>query len=313
MGIIDPDKYGKVAVLMGGTSGEREISLKSGTAVFNALKNAGIDAHSIDVDKNVFTVLSQGKFDRAFIVLHGCGGEDGTIQGGLEIIGLPYTGSGVMASSVCMDKLMTKKIWAAVGISSPKFIPVNADTEFESVDGKIGCPFIIKPSLEGSSLGVHKVDNAAQYNAAVEEASQHSGMLMAEQWIEGKEYTVSILDDSALPVIRLETPNTFYDYEAKYKASDTQYLLPCGLDRDDETHLQDQALEAFISTGAKGWGRVDVMIDKNNRAWFLEVNTVPGMTDHSLVPMAAASNNIDFEQLVLRILDTSFALRKRHG
>jgi D-alanine-D-alanine ligase len=313
MEALNPDKYGKVAVLMGGASGEREVSLKSGAAVFKALQELGIDVHSIDADKSVFAVLSQGNYDRAFIALHGCGGEDGAIQGGLEIIGLPYTGSGVMASGICMDKLMTKKVWAAAGINSPQFMPVNADTGYETVEKRIGAPFIIKPSLEGSSLGVHKVDNLTQYKAAVEEASLHSGMLMAERWIEGKEYTVSILDDEALPVIRLETPNVFYDYEAKYKANDTSYLLPCGLNQDDEVRLQNQALEAFNSTGAKGWGRVDVMIDQNNQAWFLEVNTVPGMTDHSLVPMAAASKNIDFNNLVLRILDTSFKAGNTHG
>lgn len=298
---------------MGGTSGEREISLKSGAAVFKALKENNIDAHSVDVDKNVFSILSQGKFDRAFIALHGCGGEDGAIQGGLEIIGLPYTGSGVMASGICMDKLMTKKVWHAMGIKSPRFMPVSIDTAFEDVEGDIGCPFIIKPSLEGSSLGVHKVSNRQQFKVAIEEASLHSGLLMAEQWIDGKEYTVSILDDLALPVIRLETPNEFYDFEAKYKASDTQYHLPCGLEQQDEAKLQNQALEAFRSTAAKGWGRVDVMIDKAGQAWFLEINTVPGMTDHSLVPMAAASVNINFNVLVLRILETSFTARNSHG
>ena len=298
---------------MGGTSGEREISLKSGAAVFKALKENKIDAHSVDVDKNVFSLLSQEKFDRAFIALHGCGGEDGAIQGGLEIIGLPYTGSGVMASGICMDKLMTKKVWHATGIKSPRFMTVCTDTDFKDVEGDIGSPFIIKPSLEGSSLGVHKVSNKQQFNAAIEEASLHSGLLMAEQWIDGKEYTVSILDDSALPVIRLETPNEFYDFEAKYKASDTQYHLPCGLEQQDEVKLQNQALEAFRSTAAKGWGRVDVMIDKAGQAWFLEINTVPGMTDHSLVPMAAAGVNINFNALVLRILETSFTARNSHG
>jgi D-alanine-D-alanine ligase len=310
---VNPVRYGKVAVLMGGTSGEREISLKSGAAVFKALKENNIDAHSVDVDKNVFSILSQGKFDRAFIALHGCGGEDGAIQGGLEIIGLPYTGSGVMASGICMDKLMTKKVWHAMGVKSPRFMSVSIDTAFEDVEGDIGCPFIIKPSLEGSSLGVHKVSNRQQFKVAIEEASLHSGLLMAEQWIDGKEYTVSILDDSALPVIRLETPNEFYDFEAKYKASDTQYHLPCGLEQQDEAKLQNQALEAFRSTAAKGWGRVDVMIDKAGQAWFLEINTVPGMTDHSLVPMAAASVNINFNALVLRILETSFIARNSHG
>ena len=313
MGTVNPDKYGKVAVLMGGTSGEREISLKSGKAVFKALKENDVDAHSIDVDKNIFSVLSQGKFDRAFIALHGCGGEDGAIQGGLETIDLPYTGSGVMASGICMDKLMTKKIWHAMGINSPRFMPIDLDTSFENIKQHLGCPFIIKPSLEGSSLGVHKVNSENQFKTSVDEACHHSGALMAEQWIDGKEYTVSILDDTALPVIRLQTPNDFYDYEAKYQANDTQYHLPCGLTGESETDLQNQAMDAFKSTGASGWGRVDVMIDLQGKAWFLEINTVPGMTDHSLVPMAAASVNIDFNMLVLRILETSFVKRNSRG
>ncbi|MEM7304635.1 MAG: D-alanine--D-alanine ligase [Pseudomonadota bacterium] len=306
-------KYGKVAVLMGGTSGEREISLNSGTAVFNALQKNNIDAHSVDVSKDIFSILIDGNFDRAFIALHGCGGEDGTIQGGLETIGLPYTGSGVMASSICMDKLMTKKVWQAIGIQSPKFMSIKTDTPFEEVKDYLGLPFVIKPSLEGSSLGVHKVNDKDQFLSSVKEASHHKGRLMAEQWVEGKEYTVSILDDSALPVIRLETPHTFYDYDAKYKSNDTQYLLPCGLNKEDEIRLQDQALQAFYSTGASGWGRVDVMLDLKGEPWFLEINTVPGMTDHSLVPMAAASVNIDFNQLVVKILDTSLSMENSHG
>ena len=300
-------KYGKVAVLMGGSSGEREISLKSGSAVLKALQENDVNAHGVDVDKNIFGVLGDGKYDRAFIALHGCGGEDGTMQGGLETIGMPYTGSGVMASSICMDKLMTKKIWHAVGINSPKFMAIETDTSFAAIEAELGAPFVIKPSLEGSSLGVHKVDNQEQYKTSVKEASHHKGHLMAEQWIQGKEYTVSILDDAALPVIRLETPHTFYDYEAKYQSNDTQYLLPCGLSEADESNLQQQALAAFKATGASGWGRVDVMVDNQGQNWFLEVNTVPGMTDHSLVPMAAASVDIDFNKLVTKILETSFS------
>ncbi|MEM8845144.1 MAG: D-alanine--D-alanine ligase [Pseudomonadota bacterium] len=313
MSDTDTTKYGKVAVLMGGSSGERSISLKSGSAVLKALLENKVDAHGIDVDKDIFDVLNKGSYDRAFIALHGCGGEDGTMQGGLETIAMPYTGSGVMASSICMDKLMTKKIWQAVGISSPNFMTIQSETSFEYIRTKLGAPFVIKPSLEGSSLGVHKVDDEAQYKTSVEEASHHKGHLMAEQWIEGKEYTVSILDDDALPVIRLETPHTFYDFEAKYEANDTQYLLPCGLTYKHELNLQQQALDAFKATGASGWGRVDVMLDKQGQSWFLEVNTVPGMTDHSLVPMAAASVGIDFKQLVISILDTSFSGDSKNG
>ena len=298
-------QYGKVAVLMGGDSGEREISLKSGAAVLNALRQSDIDAHGIDVDENVYEVLKQNKFDRAFIALHGCGGEDGTMQGGLEIIKLPYTGSGVMASGICMDKLMTKTVWHSAGIQSPQYMELSGQVCFDDVSSELGIPFVVKPSLEGSSLGIHKVTNESEYSLATEDASHFKGHLMAEQWIQGQEFTVAILNDTALPVIRLETPHTFYDFAAKYQTDDTQYILPCGLSAEDEAQLQQQALKAFHATGASGWGRVDVMMDEDQKSWFLEVNTVPGMTDHSLVPMAAAANGIEFDALVLKILDTS--------
>ncbi len=302
---VDVSKYGKVAVLMGGQSGEREISLKSGTAVLNALKGMGVDAYGIDVDQNVFAVLKENNFDRIFIALHGCGGEDGTMQGGLEIIGLPYTGSDVLASSICMNKLMTKKLWSATDISSPEFMRIDETVDFERVKSVLGIPFVVKPSLEGSSLGIHKVSSEEQYISALQDAFKYQGQLMAEQWIDGDEYTVAIVDGKALPVIKLKTPHEFYDFEAKYQANDTQYILPCGLSSADEEKLKSQALQAFDVTTAKGWGRVDVMIDRDNNSWFLEVNTVPGMTDHSLVPMAAASVGISFEQLVIKILDTT--------
>lgn len=298
--------YGKVAVLMGGDSGEREISLKSGAAVLKALLKNNIDAHGIDVDKNIYELLQKGKFDRAFIALHGCGGEDGTMQGGLEVIKLPYTGSGVMASGICMDKLMTKTIWQSADIQSPRYIELTEQAGFEDVSSELGVPFVVKPSLEGSSLGIHKVSSQDEFQVATEDASHFQGHLMAEQWIQGQEFTVSILNDMALPVIRLETPHTFYDFAAKYQTDDTQYILPCGLSANEEAKLQQQALTAFHATGASGWGRVDVMMDENMQSWFLEVNTVPGMTDHSLVPMAAAANGIDFDALVLKILDTSY-------
>ncbi len=297
--------YGKVAVLMGGDSGERDISLKSGGAVLNALLKNNIDAHGIDVDVHIFEYLQKNKFNRAFIALHGCGGEDGTMQGGLEVIKLPYTGSGVMASGICMDKLMTKSIWQSVGISSPKYLELTEAIGFEDVVSELGVPFVVKPSLEGSSLGIHKVSNQDEFFLATEDASHFKGHLMAEQWIQGQEFTVAILNESALPVIRLETPHTFYDFDAKYQANDTQYILPCGLSVAEESSMQNQALKAFRATGASGWGRVDVMMDENKQSWFLEVNTVPGMTDHSLVPMAAAAVGIDFEALVIKILDTS--------
>lgn len=306
MTMVDVRKYGKVAVLMGGASGEREISLSSGAAVLKALQNSGVDAHCIDVDKNIFSALQENNFDRAFVALHGCGGEDGAMQGGLEMLGMPYTGSDIMASSICMNKLMTKKLWTTAGVKSPKFMSVDKAIDFYQVEEILGAPFVIKPSLEGSSLGIHKVSNEQEFIAAINDAQKYQGALMAEQWVSGSEYTVAVLNGVALPVIKLETPHDFYDFEAKYKANDTQYILPCGLVEIEENALKAEALNAFNATSATGWGRVDVMIDADNKHWFLEVNTVPGMTDHSLVPMAAASAGISFEQLVLDILDTTF-------
>lgn len=302
--------YGKVAVLMGGQSGEREISLKSGNAVLKALRENNIDAHGIDVDNNIFSLLMSENYDRVFIALHGCGGEDGTIQGGLKICDIPFTGSGVMASSICMNKIMTKQIWKAADIRTPDYLIISETTSFEQLVSALGVPFIVKPSREGSSLGIHKVENETQYATAVQEASSHQGALMAEQWIDGSEYTVAILGNTPLPVIKLETPREFYDFEAKYKANDTQYILPSGLDHDLEENLKEQAMNAFVATDASGWGRVDVMVDHEKNNWFLEVNTVPGMTDHSLVPMAAAGDEINFKQLVMKILDTSFEAEK---
>lgn len=298
-------EFGKVAVVMGGKSGEREISLRSGRAVHQALLANNVDAHMVDADINIYDILRQQKFERVFIALHGCGGEDGTLQGGLETIEMPYTGSGVMASSICMNKIMTKCVWKAEGVNSPAFVHIDSDTSFNQVNSILGTPFVIKPSLDGSSLGIHKVETAEQFASAVADANKFNGVLMAEKWISGKEYTVAILQDAALPAIRLETPRTFYDYAAKYEAENTQYIIPCGLGDAEEAELKKQALHAFNATGAYGWGRVDVMIDDNGDSWFLEVNTVPGMTDHSLVPMAAAQEGIDFNQLVVEILSTS--------
>lgn len=299
------DLFGKVAVLMGGNSGEREISLRSGSAVLKALLAYGVDAHGVDVGSDVFTLLQAHKFDRVFIALHGCGGEDGSIQGGLEIINMPYTGSDVMSSSICMNKIMTKQLWLAENISSPKFLSIQSTTSYEDVTALLDTPFILKPSLEGSSLGISKIENESQYKQAISQAHKFKGVLLAEQWVHGREYTVAILNEQALPVIRLETPRGFYDFEAKYQANDTQYLIPCGLVEEDEKEIQEQALRAFNATGATGWGRVDVMIDDAGKYWFLEVNTVPGMTDHSLVPMAAKHVGIGFEELVVKILETS--------
>jgi len=298
------NKYGKVAVLMGGMSGERDISLKSGAAVLAALKNSDVYATGIDVDTEIFSTLLKEKFDRVFIALHGSGGEDGAIQGGLESINIPYTGSGVMASSICMNKLMTKQVWASVGVPTPNYILLSNEDDYQSTKSKLGTVFAIKPSEEGSSLGIHKINNEEAFDFAVNDAKQFAGQLMAEQWVEGDEYTIGILDGEPLPVIKLKTPHSFYDYEAKYSADHTQYILPCGLLEEQEKRLQELAMTAFNATDASGWGRVDVMMDQDHQPWFLEINTVPGMTDHSLVPMAAAYRGISFEQLVLKILDT---------
>ena len=306
MSNVNMQKYGKVAVLMGGSSGEREISLKSGAAVLQALTDSGVDAHGLDVSENILTHLVNGNFDRAFIALHGCGGEDGTIQGGLETIGMPYTGSKVMASSLCMNKLVTKKLWQSEKLTTPQFVTIE-NQSYSDIEQQLGPTFVVKPSNEGSSLGIHKISDQQAFASAVEDAGHFQGQLMAEQWIEGAEYTVGVLNDQPLPVIRLQTPHEFYDYDAKYQSNDTEYVLPCGLDESLEQDLQQVALKAFAATHASGWGRVDVMMDKQNNFWLLEVNTVPGMTDHSLVPMAAAHCGIDFQELVLSILDTSFS------
>lgn len=263
---IEQNDFGKVAVLMGGRSGEREISLRSGNAVLAALVNAGVDAHGIDVDEHIFNRLQDEKFKHAFIALHGRGGEDGCIQGGLEMIGLPYTGSGVMASSICMDKIMTKKIWLAMGISTPRFSEIHDSTKFKDVANHLGLPFIVKPSCEGSSLGIAKITSEAEFVVACLKAHAFSGELMAEEWVQGGEYTISVLDDEALPVIQLQTPHDFYDFEAKYKSNDTQYLLPCGLEEMAEVQLQVQALQAFRATNATSWGRVDVMLDDQGKS-----------------------------------------------
>jgi len=297
--------YGRVAVLMGGWSAEREISLLSGRAVLAALQAEGVNARGIDLGRDACQVLATGGFDRVFIALHGRRGEDGCIQGMLEILDLPYTGSGVTGSAVCMNKVTTKRIWDGTGLPTPAFAELGADTEPQFLVQRVGFPLIVKPSLEGSSLGMRKVDHPNQLKAAHAEAAGFRCPVVAEAWVMGSEYTVAILDGEALPVIRLETPREFYDYEAKYRANDTRYVIPCGLDSERESEVQQLALTAFRVTGATGWGRVDLLIDGRGDPWLIEVNTVPGMTDHSLVPMAARARGIDFDELVWRILETS--------
>ena len=296
---------GKVAVLMGGWAAEREVSLNSGAAVLKALCHAGVDAHGIDVGRDILSVLQAGQYDRAFIVLHGRGGEDGVIQGALELMQLPYTGCGVMASAISMDKLMTKQVWMGANLSTPRFEMLNAQTDFAAVVKRLGLPLMVKPATEGSSIGMAKVNDADKLEAAWKTAAQYDDQVFAEQWIEGDEYTCAILGQTAQPLIRLEVQNDFYDYEAKYQSNDTQYHCPCGLDQATEIDLRQLAQQAFSAVKGSGWGRVDMMRDQAGKTWLIEVNTVPGMTDHSLVPMAARANGINFEQLVIKILETT--------
>jgi len=302
---VDPKVFGKVAVLMGGQSAEREVSLKSGDAVLNALTAQHVNAHGIDVGHNILSVLSSGHFDRVFIALHGRGGEDGTMQGALEILELPYTGSGVMASALAMDKLRTKYAWMGQGLPTPGYCTLTEASDFDAVVKKYGLPLMIKPAHEGSSIGMSKVTQADQLEGAYRDAAKYDSEVFAEQWITGTEYTVAILDDIALPVIRLETPNDFYDYDAKYVADTTGYHIPCGLGEAEEKALQDLALKAFKGVNASGWGRVDVICDEKGNPFLIELNTIPGLTDHSLVPMAANAAGIGFEELMIGILQTT--------
>ena len=308
MSPADPRRYGRVAVLMGGNSAEREISLHSGNAVLEALRSAGVDARDLDpAGKDFVRELAEGRFDRVFIALHGRGGEDGVIQGMLDVLGLPYTGSGVLGSALAMDKLRTKQVWEAAGVPTPRFVQLRGEADLATVKAMSGYPVIVKPAHEGSSIGISKADSDDGLHEAWQLARSYDDEVFAEQWVSGAEYTCGILDGEALPLIRLETPNTFYDYQAKYEADTTRYLLPCGLEPAAEQALQSGSLEAFRSVGGSGWGRVDFMLDEQGQPWFIEVNTVPGLTDHSLVPMAARASGLDFTAMACRILDTTLA------
>lgn len=300
---IDPRAFGKVAVLMGGWSAERAVSLRSGQAVLDALLRRGVDAHGIDVNKEtVLQVLEKGNYDRAFIVLHGPGGEDGRIQAVLEVMGIPYTGSDVLSSALAMDKLRSKMILEAAGLPTPDYMVLDDETDPEYVVASLGLPLMVKPALEGSSIGMSRVNEPQQMRDAYKTAAQFPGAVIAERWIEGGEYTVTILGEQTLPVIKLETPNEFYDYEAKYQSNQTRYLCPSGLEPEQEGQMQRLALAAFKAVGASGWGRVDILCSADGKPWVIELNTVPGMTDHSLVPMAAKAIGMDFDQLVYAIL-----------
>lgn len=325
----NPSAFGKVALLMGGWSAERAVSLNSGKAVFEALKAAGVDVTAIDpgldadtppgmavgraTQERLSRLVAQLKgYDRVFNIMHGRGGEDGVLQGALELLDMPYTGSGVLASALAMDKLRTKLLWAGMGLPTPKYVVMTSVDDCQRVLDELTLPVMIKPALEGSSIGMSKVSRAEDLQAAYELAAQY-GAVFAEQWITGTEYTAAILNDESLPLIKLETDQDFYDYEAKYERNDTRYICPCGLDAAAESSLQQLALQAFDAVEASGWGRVDLMVDEAGQPWLIEVNTVPGMTDHSLVPMAAKQAGIDFQELAQHILLSSFKGRMQEA
>ncbi|KPP98280.1 D-alanine--D-alanine ligase [Marinobacter sp. HL-58] len=293
---------GRVAVFMGGDSAEREVSLKSGQAVLSALLSAGVEAYPVDVRGCLLKTVEDPQFDRVFIALHGRGGEDGTIQAILSQAGIPYTGSELLASALAMDKLRTKYVFKGCGLPTPKFRAMGSVDEADSILQELTLPLSVKPSREGSSIGIRKVASRQELVEAYEQAAVLDPLVLVEEWVEGPEFTVSLLQDQALPAIGLSTDHVFYDYDAKYLADDTRYQIPCGLDPDSELKLQHLALEAFRVLGCRTWGRVDIMQDRKGDFWLLEVNTVPGMTDHSLVPMSARAAGISFEELVVRIL-----------
>lgn len=298
----DPRSLGRVAVLYGGRSAEREVSLKSGAAVLRGLLEAGVDAYGIDAGVDLLQQLLATRPDRVFIALHGSGGEDGTVQGALEWLGIPYTGSGVKAAALAMDKLRCKQLWQGAGLPTARFAVLEAGSDWAAVLAELGGDVMVKPAHEGSSLGMARARSAAELEQAWRAAHAYDACVIAESWIAGAEYTIAILGARALPVIRLETEREFYDYEAKYLRDDTRYLCPCGLPAEREAELQALALRAFASLDARGWGRVDVMATADGQWCLLEVNAVPGMTDHSLVPMAAAAAGLSFAELVLEIL-----------
>lgn len=293
--------FGKVAVLYGGTSAERPVSLNSGSRVLAALLGQGIDAHAFDPAEQALDELKG--YDRAFIALHGRHGEDGTIQGALEVMHIPYTGSGVLASALAMDKFRTKLMWQAAGLPVPEYALLDAASDFVDVEEELGLPMFVKPAREGSSIGVTKVKTPGALKAAYLEAVQHDPLVIAEKGVMGGEYTVGIVGDEVLPIIKIVPATDWYDYEAKYTRDDTQYLCPCGLSAVQEKRIREEALQAFRMLGGRGWGRVDFLLDEDGKHFFLEVNTAPGMTDHSLVPMAARVAGMDYPALVRRILE----------
>lgn len=295
--------FGKVAVLMGGASAEREVSLMSGTAVLGALQAAGVDAHAFDPAEVDLHRLKEEGYARAFVALHGRGGEDGTVQGMLELMQIPYTGSGVMASAISMDKWRTKMIWAACGLPTPRYAILSADSDWNAVVAELGLPIFVKPVHEGSSMGATKVSKAAELPEAWALAAGYDNLVIAEEFIQGMELTAPFLGEQALPLIRIEAPDGNYDYQHKYFSDDTQYHCPCGLDPALEQQLQALVMQSARVLGCRGWGRGDLMLTQDGRPYLLEMNTTPGMTGHSLVPMAAQVAGLDFQALCLAILE----------
>lgn len=302
------DEFGKVAVLMGGQSSEREISLLSGNAVLDALLANGIDAVGVDTGNDFFASIKNEKFDRAFIMLHGSYGEDGRVQAALDLMSIPYTGSGCLASALAMDKVRSKMLWAAQGLNTPQFEMLSEKSDWQSVIDRLGKCFV-KPVNDGSSLGISRAVNAEELKAAYDHAAQFQDAVFAEQWIEGPEYTIPIVNDRVLPVIELKTDHVFYDYTAKYEADDTVYLCPCELSEAENAELKSLAKHAYELLGCEDWARVDLMRDEQGEFWLLEVNTIPGMTSHSLVPMSAKVAGMDFNLLVKEILNSSMLKR----
>jgi D-alanine-D-alanine ligase len=305
----DPREFGRVAVLLGGSSSEREVSLDSGRNVLDALRRRGVDAEAVDGIPALVAALTAPagrRYDRVFNILHGNrgGGEDGVLQGLLEALGVPYTGSGVLGSALSMDKIRTKQVWLSVGLPTPAYVNLQRGEDVVAAAHKLGLPVIVKPACEGSSVGITRCFRDADLAAAVELASRYEGPLLVEQLVQGEEYTVGVLGTEALPSIRIVPAGEYYDYHAKYVAEDTQYLCP-GMSGAAEQELQALALAAFFAAGCSGWGRVDFMRDRSGKPWLLEVNTAPGMTSHSLVPKAARQRGIEFDELVWRVLETS--------
>jgi D-alanine-D-alanine ligase len=296
-------KFGKVAVLLGGKSAEREVSLKSGGMILKALQSRGVDAHAFDPAERGLEALVGEHFERVFIALHGRFGEDGTVQGILEWLGIPYTGSGVLASALAMDKVRTKRIWQSEGLPTPPHELLDAGSKFKAIAKRLGLPLMVKPAREGSSIGMSKVCAAGKLEEAYRLAAKYDRVVIGEKFVDGIELTVGILGEQVLPIIKLETPRAFYDYDAKYIAEDTRYLIPCGLSEKKQRELQTLCMKAFRTLGCEGWGRVDLMLNRRGRPYLLEANTVPGMTDHSLVPMAARAVGLSYPDLCLRILE----------